>query len=76
MRYLMSHPQVLGALPDSFELVILPDDDPEIRWHNLELLDSYGSDGKPIVFARLGSRPGTPPTQATPSLFVPVPIAA
>ncbi len=74
MRYLMAHPQVFDSLPDKFELVILPEDDPEIRLYNLELLDQYGSEGKPIVFARLRSRPGATPTP--PSLFVPLPLAA
>ena len=75
MRYLMSQPQVFDALPNSFELVILPEDDPEIRLYNLELLDQYGSEGKPIVFARFKSRSGTPPTPTAPSLFVPLPLA-
>ena len=62
MRYLMAHPQVFDSLPDKFELVILPEDDPEMRLYNLELLDKYGSEGKPIVFARLKSRPEKTPT--------------
>jgi hypothetical protein len=72
MRYLMSQPQVLEALPDKFELVILPEDDPEIRLYNLELLDRYGSTGKPLVFARLKSHPGSDTHPLPPSLFVPV----
>ncbi len=76
MRYLTAHPQVFDSLPAKFELVILPEDDPEMRLYNLELLDKYGSEGKPIVFARLKSRPGKTPTQPPPSLFVPLPIAA
>ena len=52
MRYLLNQPQVFDALPDKFELVILPEDDPEMRLYNLELLDRYGSEGKPVVFAR------------------------
>jgi hypothetical protein len=75
MRYLLNNPQVFNALPDKFELVILPEDDPEIRLYNLELLDRYGSEGKPIVFARVTSRcmGATPPS---PSLFVPLPTDA
>ena len=75
MRYLMSQPQVFDALPDKFELIILPEDDPEIRLYNLELLDQYGSEGKPIVFARFKSGSGTPPTPTAPSIFVPLPRA-
>ncbi|MBI5291619.1 MAG: hypothetical protein HY872_07070 [Chloroflexi bacterium] len=76
MRYLMAHPQVFDSLPDKFELIILPEDDPEIRQYNLDLLDKYGSEGKPIVFARLTSRQGATPTYPPPSLFVPLPFAA
>jgi hypothetical protein len=34
-------------------VVILPDDDPDMRLYNLELLDKYSSEGKPIVFVRM-----------------------
>jgi hypothetical protein len=72
MRYLLDHPQVFNSLPDNFELVILPDDDPEMRLYNLELLDTYGSEGKPIVFARIQSSREGDLKQGRPSLYVPV----
>ena len=37
MRYLLSEPQLFASLPENFELVILPDDDPVLRRYNLEL---------------------------------------
>ena len=74
LRYLMDHPHLFDSLPDQFELVILPDDDPEIRLYNLELLDTYGSAGKPVVFARLQSRQKFESPQFKPSLFAPVAI--
>jgi hypothetical protein len=74
MHYLMNNPQVFTALPDKFELVILPEDDPEIRLYNLDLLDKYASEGHPIVFARIKSRKESVPAQADPSLFVPIPV--
>ena len=52
MQYLFDHPDVFESLPDNFELVVLPEDDPEMRLYNLELLDSYSVEDKPIVFAR------------------------
>ena len=70
MRYLLGNPKVFESLPDGFELVILPEDDPEIRIYNLELLDKYGSEGKPIVFARIK----TDATKNEPSIFVPVAV--
>ena len=68
MRYLLDNPVVFESLPDNFELVILPEDDPEIRMYNLELLDKYGSEGKSIVFARVK----LDAAKVEPSIFVPV----
>lgn len=72
MRYLLTEPQILSALPDNFELVILPEDDPEIRLYNLELLDRFGSEGKPIVFARFKSARASNWERTRPNLYVPV----
>ncbi len=76
MQFLMDNPQVFNSLPEKFDLVILPDDDPDIRQYNLELLDKYGSEGKPIVFARIKAHPENLKTQVKPSIFVPVPTGA
>lgn len=70
MRYLLGNPKVFESLPDNFELVILPEDDPEIRMYNLELLDKFGSEGKPIVFARIKSDAA----KMEPSIFVPIAV--
>ncbi len=75
MQYLLNTPQVFNSLPDQFELVVLPDDDPEIRLFNLELLDRCGSEGKPVVFARIKAHPADITTQVQPSIFVPIPLA-
>ena len=72
MRYLLERPQMFNALPENFELVILPDDDPDMRLYNLELLDNYGSGSKPIVFARLKSRRGSLSSEANLRLYVPI----
>ena len=53
MSYLMTNPYMFDSLPDKFELVILPDDDPELRSYNLDLLDRFGREACPVVFARL-----------------------
>jgi len=74
MRYLLNQPQIFDALPDNFELVILPDDDPEMRLYNLELLDKYGSEGRPVVFARIKAHPADEASPLKPSIFVPVAV--
>ncbi|MDO8754279.1 MAG: hypothetical protein Q7J80_10335 [Anaerolineales bacterium] len=70
MEYLIDHPKVFDVLPDDFELVILPEDDPEITLFNLELLKKYGRQGKPIVLARVKS--SMEKITSEPSIFVPV----
>ena len=72
MRYLLAKPQLLNSLPKKFELVILPEDDPELRQYNLELLDAYGSEGKPIVFARLQSGEATDLEKVRLNLYIPL----
>jgi len=72
MRYLLAQPRLLNSLPHSFELVILPDDDPELRLYNLKLLDTYGSEGKPVVFVRLESSHRVSMEQVRPNLYVPL----
>ena len=53
MKYLIESPHILTTLPNYFEVIILPDDDPELRLYNLELLDKYSVEGKSIVFVRM-----------------------
>lgn len=73
-QYLLDHPELFASLPDEFELVVLPEDDPEIRQHNLDLLDEVGT-SKPIVFARVHAKQEQGRLRSRPSLFVPVPAA-
>jgi len=70
IKYILNNPKMLDVLPDKFELVLLPEDDPEVRQLNLDLLDKYGSEGKPIVFARIQT--STMTAMSKPSIFVPV----
>jgi len=72
MSYLMTNPNLFEALPDKFELVVLPHDDPELRAYNLELLDRYGSERRSVIFARLS----VAQAEATPQVFAPVLQAA
>jgi hypothetical protein len=43
-----------------------------MRQYNLELLDTYGSEGKPIVFARLKAGEAADFEHSPPSLYVPL----
>lgn len=71
-RYLLEHPALFNSLPDNFELVILPEDDPEMCFYNLELLEKLGSEGNPVVFARLKSSRKMRRQKAPPSIYVPL----
>lgn len=75
-HYLLAHPEIFERLPDKFELVILPDDDDELRRYNLQLLTQYESEGQPIVFLRLKSSHSTDFEALHPSIYVPLPLAA
>ncbi len=70
IKYMLNNPKVLDVLPEKFELVLLPENDPELRQLNLDLLDKYGSQGKPIVFARIKASRIT--ARSKPNIFVPV----
>ena len=72
LRELLVEPHVLNSLPENFELVILPDDDPDIRLYNLELLDQYGSEGRPVVFARLQTSRAENLTDVRPQFYIPL----
>jgi hypothetical protein len=72
MRYLLAEPQLLASLPENFELVILPDDDPVLRRYNLELVDAHECAGKPIVFVRTKAAKTPDPVGARPSLYIPL----
>lgn len=61
IKYMLNNPKVLDVLPEN---------DPELRQLNLDLLDKYGSQGKPIVFARIKANKIT--ARSRPNIFVPV----
>jgi hypothetical protein len=74
MQFLLADPRVLTSLPSDFELVILPDDDPEMRLYNLNLLDTFARQDKPIVFARIKSSRKSDWRKTQPSLYMPIAV--
>ena len=75
-HYVIAHPDILDNLPDKFELVILPVDDAELRRYNLDLLSTYGSEGRPVVFVRLMASTQADFETMPPTVYVPLPVAA
>ena len=74
LRSMLEEPEVLDQLPANFELVVLPDDDPELRLYNLELLDKFGSEGKPVVFVRMSAGQKQPANGVPVSFYIPVTV--
>jgi|CXWL01.1.fsa_nt_gi hypothetical protein len=72
MRYLSAHPDILRQLPKKFELVILPEDDPELTAYNVKLLQKYGSEEQPVVFVRMLSSRVTDFEKTRPEVYAPV----
>lgn len=54
IQYVFDHPEILDTLPEDFQLVILPEDDPELAKRNQALLESQNF-GKPVVIVRMKS---------------------
>jgi hypothetical protein len=51
--YILQHPAMLDHLPADFQLVILPEDDPELSQYNLNLLTEQPEPDKPVIIVRL-----------------------
>jgi len=71
MKYLYQNPRLFQSLPDDFDLIVLPDDDPEIRLFNLEVLDKSDRKDKPVVFSRIRASLSGTPNQWQPDLYAP-----
>ncbi len=72
--YMLKNPRILDSLPDKFELVILPNDDPELQAYNLALHDQYRGQNKPVVFVRLGSKQNGHGQAPSLDLYVPLAV--
>ena len=70
-RYLLEHPALFAALPDEFELVLLPQNDSELQLYNLRLWERFGSEGRPVVLAHLSSA-GVELANHPPQIYVPL----
>lgn len=54
-HFILQNPSVLDHLPPEFQLILLPEDDPELSLYNLGLLSTYTDQNKPLVMVRLDS---------------------
>ena len=52
--YLMEHPEVAAEIPEGALIVLLPEEDAELRRQNQEMAAARRVAGQPIVYVRLG----------------------
>lgn len=52
-RFILDNPSTLDHLPPDFQLVILPEDNPELSLYNLGLLANHSKQDKPLVMVRV-----------------------
>ena len=54
-RYLFDHPEMQSAVPADAELVLLPEEDAELKQSNLKMGAAMEKAGEKVVFVRIGS---------------------
>ncbi|MBI3990193.1 MAG: hypothetical protein HY347_11330 [candidate division NC10 bacterium] len=52
-RYVLEHPEFAGQIPLNAQVVLLPEDDPELCKRNLELAKAQREPGQPVVYVRI-----------------------
>lgn len=72
MKYFFNDPAIFDSLPDDFDLVVLPQDDPELCLYNLKQLDQQGRNDKPVVFVRMKSTQKFDPVKTRPDVYIPL----
>jgi len=52
-RYVIEHPEVAERIPKGAQVVLLPQDDPELCKQNLEMAKLHKARGQPIVYVKI-----------------------
>lgn len=52
-RYILEHPECSESIPPNAQIVLLPEDDPELSRRNLELSKAQREPGQPVVYVRI-----------------------
>ena len=56
-RFVLQNPSILDRLPANFQLILLPENDPDLSLYNLGLLSTYAEQNTPLVMVRFDSAP-------------------
>lgn len=52
-RYVLEHPEFAEQIPLNAQVVLLPEDDPELSKQNLEISRTQREPGQPVVYVRI-----------------------
>lgn len=54
-RYLFEHPELEEQIPNNAQVVILPEDDPELCEFNKNIAKEQREEGQPVVYVKVSS---------------------
>ena len=52
-RYVLEHPDFAEKIPVNAQVVLLPDDDPELRQKNIEIAKAQREPGQPVIYVQI-----------------------
>lgn len=52
-RYVLEHPEFSESIPPNAQVVLLPEDDPELSRRNLEIAKAQREPGQSVVYVRI-----------------------
>ena len=52
-RYILEHPEFAEKIPVNAQIVLLPEDDEELRNKNLELAEAQREPGQPVIYVQI-----------------------
>lgn len=52
-RYVLEHPEFAEQIPENAQIVLLPQDDQELKEKNLQLAKMQREPGRPVVFVKI-----------------------
>ena len=52
-KYIFEHPEVEEKIPKGAQVVLLPEDDKELRNFNLMIAEKQREEGQPVVYVRI-----------------------
>ena len=52
-RYVLEHPEFADKIPENAQVVLLPEDDLELRQKNIEIAEAQREPGQPVVYVEI-----------------------